>query len=205
MVVATQDLVLKAFKNAFANKDELAVNSQRSSYFVSELAKLFATKFDGEPLVQRVSNNGKKSSGEWLLDIVIVSKQAISTEYRKRNSSIVRKIHWAIESEFSTIINEFGKDFSKLLHIKAENYMYIGGVNQVTRIARKAYMDAQIDLASSLVAEHQIKEPFFMVFIPTPGKPAKHDSLWDEFEFNELKSWIKFVNLHSKVERRLFT
>jgi hypothetical protein len=149
-------------------------------------------------LVQETDKYGGKTTGEWLLDIAIVSKQKVHTSYKDRNASIVEKIIWAIESEFSTNLKEFCKDFAKLLHIKSEAYLYIAGLNQMTPEPRQAYINAQVELAKSLVERHKIKEPFYMVFVPTPGQSGTHKSVWDAFEPDELASWLCVENLSYK-------
>ncbi|MDO6583582.1 hypothetical protein Q4491_19765 [Photobacterium sp. 2_MG-2023] len=194
------DLVLTAFKTSIENEEIGDSNSKKSSYFVSQLAKLFSDQFDKNALVQTTDRNGKKSSGEWLLDIVIVSKDEIRTSYKNRKSDIVKKIHWAIESEFSTSLNEFSKDFSKLLHIRSEAYLYVAGINQISEVTRNEYINAQTELAVELVSEQGIDKPFYLAFVPTPGKIYEHSSLWNS-GYEQLSNWVKVVNLSSLVTK----
>ena len=191
-------LVQKAFESSINNRENIRENSKRSSYFVSQLAKLFAKLADGEALVQETDKYGERIPGEWLLDIAIVLKREIHTSYKERKSTIVDKIIWAIESEFSTNIHEFCKDFSKLIHIKSEAYLYIAGLNQIRLESRQDYIKAQVKLAKLLVERHTIQEPFYIVFVPTPGKSGKHTSLWDAFEPDELASWLCIEDLSCK-------
>ncbi|NAX46600.1 hypothetical protein CAG70_06245 [Photobacterium halotolerans] len=194
------DLVLTAFKTSIENEEIGDSNSKKSSYFVSQLAELFSDQFDKNALVQTTDRNGKKSSGEWLLDIVIVSKDEIRTSYKNRKSDIVKKIHWAIESEFSTSLNEFSKDFSKLLHIRSEAYLYVAGINQISEVTRNEYINAQTELAVDLVSEQGIDKPFYLAFVPTPGKTYEHSSLWNS-GYEQLSNWVKVVNLSSFVTK----
>lgn len=194
------DLVLTAFKTSIENEEIVDSNSMKSSYFVSQLASLFSERFEKDALVQNTERNGKKSSGEWLLDIAIVSKDEIGTSYKNRKSDIVKKIHWAIESEFSTSLKEFSKDFSKLLHIRSEAYLYIAGINQISEAARNEYIKAQIELAVDLVSEQGIDSPFYLAFVPTPGKSNEHSSLWNG-GYEVLSKWVKVVNLSSLVKK----
>ena len=136
-----------------------------------------------------------------MLDIAIVSKVTVSTNYKKRTAQIIDKIIWAIESEFSTGINDFSVDFAKLLHIKSKSYLYIAGLNQVQKVSRKNYIEAQTQLAKELVKQHQISEPFYIVFVPTPGRSKQYTSIWDGFELDELKSWFHVVDLSSQHGR----
>ena len=188
------ELVLTAFKTSIENEKIVDSNSMKSSYFVSQLANLFSDKFKKDALVQSTDRYGNKSSGEWLLDITIVSKDKIGTSYKNRKSDIVKKIHWAIESEFSTSLNEFSKDFSKLLHIRSEAYLYIAGINQLSEGARREYIKAQTELAMDLVSEQGIDSPFYLAFVPTPGKSHEHSSLWNG-GYEMLKDWVKVINL----------
>ncbi|MDH4099145.1 MAG: hypothetical protein OEV28_01050 [Nitrospirota bacterium] len=194
------DLVFEAFQQAWNNKDNTPDNNARSSYFVSQLANIFSRKFNGKPLVQEVDENGKKTPGEWLLDVVIVTEEKVCTKHKNRDSTIVDKILWAIESEFSTNLHEFCKDFSKLLHIKAERYLYICGLNQTTEKHRAEYIKAQTELAKSLVMKHKINEPFYIAFVPSPGKTAKNISNWDTLILSELKPSLHVVNLSENAE-----
>jgi hypothetical protein len=195
-----KELVLEAFDKAWHNKEKTLKNKARSSYFVSELAMVFAREFNGKPLVQETDENGNKQPGEWLLDIAIVSHKVISTQYKGRTSKIVDKVLWAIESELSTELHEFCVDFSKLLHIKADRYLYIAGLNQSTRKPREDYIAAQQNLAMSLVTYHNIVEPFYLVFVPTPGKTRGNNSIWDTRDLDELKAWVKIADLSNHGE-----
>ncbi|MCK5813474.1 MAG: hypothetical protein KAH03_04415 [Cocleimonas sp.] len=197
-------LVYEAFESAWNNRANISSNAKRSSYFVSELSGAFYSLTKQEALqgvtelVQKTESSGKKASGEWLLDIAIVSKVVASTGYKNRSTQIVDKIIWAIESEFSTNLGEFCKDFSKLLHIKSKAYLYVAGLNQTQIKSREDYIEAQTQLAIELVKQHQITEPFYMVFVPTPGQSGQYASLWDSFELDQLKSWFRVVDLSSK-------
>ncbi len=190
-------LLFSAFKKAIGNKKISCENNKKSAYFVSQLAVLFSKEFGYEALVQATAEDGTKSSGEWLFDITLVSKGKIETDYKKRSSEIIKKIHWVIESEFSTNIHEFCRDFAKLLHVKSEAYLYIAGLNQENRATREQYIDAQTSLAKKLVVEQKIDQPFYLAFIPTSGKCNGHNSAWDK-GYDELQSWIKVVNLSNR-------
>lgn len=188
------ELILTAFERAYENESIKSSNSKKSSFFVSQLADLFAEQSGKKALVQHTDQEGNKFPGEWLLDIAIVSEEQVGTSYKNRKANIIKKIHWAIESEFSTQLNEFVRDFAKLLHIKSDAYLYIAGLNQQNESAREQYIEAQIKLAEELVLAHEIDQQFYLAFVPTPGKCCEHRSLWDA-DYEELKTWIKVVNL----------
>ena len=182
-------LVEKAFTSAWTNPNNLS-NNKRSSYFVSELSKEFEDRYKATALVQKTDPNGERHTGEWLLDIAIVKTKEVGTDYKNRKTTVVDSIIWAIESEFSTYIKEFCKDFTKLLYIKANGYLYIAGLNQTDKKARENYIEAQKKLATTLVESKEIKSPFFIVFIPSSG-----NGVWDEFKLEELISWFKCYKL----------
>lgn len=199
MTISSDDvkrLVLTAFVDAWNHKDGISKNNLRSSYFVSNLAKQLETKYGGEALVQKTESNGKKHKGEWLLDIALVEKSVVSTYYKNRKSEIIEKILFAVESEFSTNLPEFCTDFAKLLHIRSNAYLYICGLNQKKTLARNQYIEAQSCLAKDLVKTHKIYEPFFLVFVPTPGGIKDCKSLWDSLSVNELSDWIHIIKCH---------
>jgi len=177
-----------AFLSAWSGREQLS-NNKRSSRFVSELSRIFKDKYQAIALVQETDIDGNKTSGEWLLDIMIVTKKEIITPDKKRKTTVVDNITWAIESEFSTDLHEFFKDFTKLLYLKADAYLYIAGLNQETERSREKYIETQCELAAKLVEEKQIKVPFFIVFVPSPANRGGQ-SLWDKFTLDCLKSWI---------------
>ena len=186
-----QSMIEDSFSCAWRKRAKLGTNSKRSSYFVTQLSSRLTELSGGCPLVQTTDSNGNKRPGEWLLDIAVVNHTPAATSYKSRSSIIVSEIIWAVESEFSTSIHEFCKDFAKLLHVRAERYLYVAGVSQITRGSRENYIDAQIDLARHLVNHQKISRPFFVAFVPTPGKSGVNSSLWDRFDLATLTSWIR--------------
>lgn len=164
-------------------------NAKASSYFVFRLAKKLAEMCPGSEMkVQGFKDeciSKEKTTGEWLLDIVIAEMGSAETPEKRvvggqRSARYVRKIKWAVESEFSTSIASFAADFSKLLHIKADNYLYVHGLNQVDEGSLKAYMNMQMKLCRSLVSEAGITAPFYVAFVPTSGKSCKNISRWED-------------------------
>ena len=188
-------LVTKAFKEALNNK-KLRTNPQRSSFFVSELALSLEEKYGGKALVQKTNEQGIKRPGEWLFDITVVKKKEVKTEYKQRSAEVINKVLWAVESEFSTNLKEFLKDFAKLLHVKSSAYLYIAGYNQSTKEARDSYIKSQLALARELVTEQRITEPFFIVFVPSPAKMSSGSSLWDQHTEQELIKELQCKAIH---------
>jgi hypothetical protein len=188
-------IVKSAFSSAWENRSRINDNRRRSAHFVFKLAEKISEVTPGEALVQKVDDCGRKSPGEWLFDITIVSKRAVTIGCRNRSSEIVDKIFWVVESEFSTNLNEFCKDFAKLIHVKSENYLYVAGLNQENEEARVKYIEAQAQLAKSLVKNHCIEDPFFIAFVPTPGKTENYESLWDGCDKSELLNWLHVTKL----------
>lgn len=195
---------IEAFDSAWEARKDAPSNQARSSYFVSELAKAFLAEdaFQGiegvNKRVQIADKAGKKQPGEWLLDAAIVQEREVERRYRIKSATIVEKILLAVESEFSTNINAFCFDFSKLLHIKSENYLYIAGLDQIDGDARQGYRESQIEFSRELVRNVACTAPFFLVFVPTPGKGRRETSLWDRLPKDELLHWIHGAHLNAE-------
>jgi len=189
--------VKRSFISAYKNKQKgknITNNQIKSATFVSKLAlqieHLVVNEGRIKTLVQKVDDYGNKMKGEWLFDAAIVEVEERKTDYRNRRGNYIKRIIWAIESEFSTNIEDFLRDFSKLIHVKADHYLYINGVNQAGKDYRGNYIKAQIQLAREIVKD-AVKTDFYIGFVPSPGKNKKQGkSIWDSYDLKELLKWI---------------
>jgi len=189
--------VKRSFISAYKNKQKgknITNNQIKSATFVSKLAlqieHLVVNEGRIKTLVQKVDDYGNKMKGEWLFDAAIVEVEERKTDYRNRRGNYIKRIIWAIESEFSINIEDFLRDFSKLIHVKADHYLYINGVNQAGKDYRGNYIKAQIQLAREIVKD-AVKTDFYIGFVPSPGKNKKQGkSIWDSYDLKELLKWI---------------
>jgi len=167
-------------------------NSLKSSLFVSEFASTVYEEFFNYPANKRnvitVKENGEKQPGEWLLDITIT----------KNVGDFKERILLAVESESNTSIKSFHEDFAKLLHIKAENYIYLNGLDQKTKSGRDIYISKRNSYALRLMRNAGINS-FYLGFWASPRKIGNVDSIWNELpdgKFRHLNqvTLYKFIN-----------
>jgi len=85
-----------------------------------------------------------------------------------------------------------------LIVSNSEACLYVAGLNQKTVMARQEYKKAQLEFAKSLIEYHEITKPFYIVFLPTPGKKGHDKSIWDSYDIECLKSCIHIENLSAK-------
>lgn len=166
-------------------------NALKSAYFVSKLGENLISFWGDKTLkknVIHVDNLGKKHSGEWLLDLTIV-KNYHSGNYR----DFIKKIVWAVESESSTSFKAFNDDFLKLVHIKADNYLYLNGLNQKTQQGANNFIKKRVELAEKILSEifpDSFNNPFYLGFWCSPCKKG-NNSLW-----NQLNHMNYLQNIH---------
>ncbi len=101
-------------------------------------------------------------------------------EYDERKK-FIRKIHVALECESSTKMTEFGKDFSKLLNVKADTKIYLHGLNHVTPAAADKLVTSRLGVARQLIDDCDRGPEWFVGFWPSPMKVNRYPSLWDAF------------------------
>ena len=164
----------KSFNNAIllSKTFPLASDNQfKSSLFVSEFGKgIFQTFYDNDDFnlkTIKVNNNGKKISGEWLLDICVTNE----------NNGFIENISLAAESESNVSLKAFQDDFAKVFHIKADNYIYLNGLNQLTTKGLKNYIIKRVAYTEKLLNNSTI-EKFYLGFWTSPQKKGGYNSLW---------------------------
>ncbi len=179
-------------------------NPARSSKFVFEVAKGLADEIK-VPMervdVQRVDDIGKKSSGEWLLDVCIHEKAPVRDRGAGKKKAIAMlrsKLLWAIESESHTGMKAFATDFAKLLHVRAENHLYLNGVAQVKPADIETYIRRRLETVVQDIIEAGISGigGFFLGFWPSPkklGNPRR--SQWDTFRDEELLRRVRVYKI----------
>lgn len=193
MYSLSRGMITEAFKKAFMLKDEgkFAVsNTHRSAKFVYEVAEQLHRFSDDDDIlyVQKVDDSGVKKSGEWMYDITIAENKSITDpKYPHRRISFISTIKWAVESEYSTSLREFSKDFSKLLIGKPYNILYLNGLDQADEIDANKYIMRRIETTEGIIRESEVLSGssipnIYMGFWPTPQKVKrnwKNKSQWD--------------------------
>ncbi|MFZ1288642.1 MAG: hypothetical protein WAR79_01025 [Melioribacteraceae bacterium] len=168
-------------------------NSLKSSKFVSIIAQelineLFNNNYNLN--VIEVDDKGGKYPGEWLLDITIT----------ENINDFNKKIILALESESDTSEKAFNDDFAKLINTKADNYMYLNGVNQKTIQGKQEYINSRLSYAKTFL--NSIEFPsFFIGFWTSPKKINGYNSIWSAItdgEFNHLKATHLYEYLNSE-------
>jgi hypothetical protein len=180
-------LLIESFKYTHELKDKIAENDCLSSKFIFEFMNRIYKKYFNDDTVlniQNVDDNGKRSPGEWLYDACIVRRKTIYDEPYKTNTEINIEILLAFESEFSTCLKDFAKDFGKLLCSKSDNKIYICGLNQITKNGRSSYIERKIRTINKYL-KNNIDNMILIFFPSTKG------NLWRKHKFDELKFWIE--------------
>lgn len=184
-------------KELFDNREFGARNKLFSSVFVSEvstnvrnnLANLFPMGSGLKCKFINVGMEGKRKSGEWLLDMCVVETEEFSTEYRRGRETKVRvfeKMLFAMESEADTSAKSFAEDFAKLLVVDSSHKLYLNGVDQRKPAGLCSYIQSRNRLASNILKRNRKPSSFYMGYWPSPGQPSwKERSLWDCLEKHE--------------------
>lgn len=158
-------------KPKFANEKRGQGNRLLSAKFVWEVSHnihqdIFSKKY-GLNVIE-VDDQGKKKSGEWLVDACI-------TEGRKRKE-FISKIVFAMESESGTDKQAFNEDFAKLVHVKAPYKLYLNGLDRKNLERTNDYIERRLKYAEQCLndAEQFLNEEnadtFYLGFWPSPGK-----------------------------------
>ncbi|RIH66179.1 hypothetical protein D1164_04515 [Mariniphaga sediminis] len=168
--------------NITAN-DNFHLNALKSAKFVSTVGHSLFNEFykntDYTLNVIPVDDQGNKLPGEWLLDVAITQNVH---GFRK-------KIILAVESESSTSIKAFNDDFAKLVHIRADNYIYLNGLDQKTEKGKQDYTDRRLLYAKNLLSTGSYPS-FYLGFWASPKKIKGYKSIWAAIldgEFSHLK------------------
>jgi len=169
----------------------IQLNSLKSAKFVSDFANNMYKDFFNYPGIKlnviEVDDKGKKYPGEWLLDITIT----------KDVNGFKDRILLAVESESNTSKKAFDEDFAKLIHIKAENYIYLNGLDQKSINGKDNYITNRISYAEKLMRNMRINN-FYLGFWASPRKIGNVGSIWDELPDGKFKhlsdvSLYKFI------------
>ncbi|MFK7950263.1 MAG: hypothetical protein AB8G11_21925 [Saprospiraceae bacterium] len=175
------NIVLSSFEKALKDDNDKLKNnnSLRSSYFVSLIGDELKKDFKGKDLkvnYQKVNKLTKeKESGEWLFDICVTTQLKLN---HRESSKINTSILLACESEFSTDLSDFTKDFGKLICSNAKQLLFIQGLNQESSKGRENFIQKRQNLIISELSDY-IKNDFVLAFIPTPGKVGNLRSFWN--------------------------
>ncbi len=196
-------LISKSLSDAIARKNESAysINRNRSSLFVSELAKNLSSNLtapDCTLKVISVDSSGKRLPGEWLLDIAIT--RCIKIEETGHVENAVTSIEWAVESESNSALSEFASDFSKLAVIRASNYLYMCGFNQGTERGAHRYFKRRLEFATNILKAANVVPPaFYVAFWPSPEKRVFKSyvgSLWDLIDDNSVQGFAHLKQVY---------
>jgi hypothetical protein len=156
----------------FSSYNKFQHNFLKSAKFVSIFGEgIFNQVFNQSDFrlnMIKVDDYGKKYTGEWLLDIAITQN---TDGFRK-------KIILAVESESDTSIKSFNDDFAKLIHIKAQNYIYLNGINHSSTQGMENYISNRLEYAESLLNANEFPI-FFIAFWPSPKKVKNSESIWN--------------------------
>jgi hypothetical protein len=172
----------------WSTDNNVGSNALRSAAFVSNLGdRLFHLLADDTLFLNviNVTQEGKKEPGEWLLDITITENAADG--FRK-------KIVWAVESESNCSKKAFYDDFAKLIHVNAENHLYLNGINHNTEMGRESYIKKRLKLAEQLVGKSN--KNLWFCFWASPCKSGKCSSNWNEVHSNGALSHLNRVLLY---------
>jgi hypothetical protein len=214
----TEPLQLKsviklALEAAHAEKihDEPTLRSARFVWKLGEgLKSQFCREAHSTLLTQRVlDGNGRedgrkkgtrirKEPGEWLLDIAIVQKTEIEDHGSKSVSNINTRMIWAVESESSTSLKDFADDFGKLLCVKADEYLYLNGLDQQPGKNQELFISRRIEtiergLNKKLREIRNQPANFYMAFWPSPSNGKRG---WDDgTPIDKLKAEVRLFVL----------
>lgn len=171
-----------AWVEARAAEGHTVPNSLKSSMFCTQIGQNLDHFYEGKGVTRRqiiVQGNGERTAGEWLLDIAWTEGWISKTvPLKSQRPGLIR---CAVECESSTAGREFFKDFAKLVNIKSEVKIFLGGLNQVTPAAAERYRNERVLEAGEFVREIEGDNPpsdWYIGFWPSPAGTL-NTSLWD--------------------------
>ena len=177
--------VLDAVSRALATSQEWArgrtiSNSTRSARFCSDVCLNLNGFLCGAGLKLRhigVDCEGNRSPGEWLLDGSWTEDVTLDENEKKR---IPARIGCAVECESSTAELDYFMDFCKLLSIKSDIKLFLGGLNQKTKRGVSRYIDNRVRQSSFLVDRYDStsRANWYLAFWPSP-LAVNGQSLWE--------------------------
>jgi hypothetical protein len=214
-----KEMIISSLNKAYEIKipEGKKSNPYRSSKFVSELAANFEIPKSGYHKNRKeINKEGERVKGEWLLDTFITKlkkieelnglKEMKESGHWKKWKDIEFQIagSWAIESEFKSSYKELAKDFSKLLCVKSDNYLYVNGFNQRTKSGRTNFINTRLELVNLILNETEPYYNLFFAFCPSPykihEKDVKGKSFWDLYEEykNDPKNKKKYLEMEEE-------
>ena len=164
--IEIKTIVRKAFEEIENDAAELMGGKKHrhlSKAFVARIGTHFKNKFATAYSETRFQDykDGKGIKGEWLLDIVVVNMR--KTDYKQ--VPYPDEIEVAIESEFAPGQKAFIDDFSKLLHIKATNKIYINGIKSSNK---EKYIAERMALIRELFVNRSDQSDYTICFVDHP-------------------------------------
>lgn len=162
-------------------------NSTRSARFCSDVCLNLDGLLCDAGLKLRhigVDCEGNKSPGEWLLDGAWTEDVTFDENMEKR---IPARIRCAVECESSTSELDYFTDFCKLLSIKSDIKLFLGGLNQKTKRGVSRYIDNRVRQSNFLVARYDTTSHtnWYLAFWPSP-LAVNGQSLWETIDKEEL-------------------
>ena len=159
---------------AIVEGDNKSAAGRLSSKFVYEVACAIQNCLfpnHSAPTVIGVSDDGGKSSGEWLVD-ALVSEESCHRNPHSREHCVrfVDRIVFAMESESDPGTQAFNDDFAKLIHLDASVKLYLNGLNQTTKDGMESYIRLRREYAEKLIGQTRSAGQWFMGFWPSPAK-----------------------------------
>jgi len=168
--------------------DTLLSNSLRSSKFCSEvgghLNDLVQASVPTVNLKRRqiqVLGTGPRKAGEWLLDIVWSDEARPDPRMRVDAPGVPTKIWCALECESKTGSREFFMDFAKLLNVRSQIKIFLGGLNQRQEDKARGYMRLRLEQSLKLISDSEDRAAWYIGFWPSP-RGAGGSSLWNGIE-----------------------
>jgi len=161
--------------------------STRSARFCSDVCLNLDRLLYSAALTRRhigVDCQGRRSSGEWLLDGTWTKDVTPDENMTKK---VPAQIYCALECESSTSGFDYFMDFCKLLSIKSNIKLFLAGLDQITKRGASLYVENRVRQSSLLVAQYD-SEPcvdWYLAFWPSPRTVNGH-SLWETIDNEEL-------------------
>lgn len=164
-------------------------NTLRSARFVSEVARhahpvVAALAPSGAPPRARhirVDDDGRKHPGEWLLDLVWTVDLCPDPRMATRQA-VPGRLVCAVESESDTSGQAWFIDLAKLVHVRSEVKLFLGGLDQTTPAAAEAYIGRRLEQTRALLTHPEVRDAhtaWFVAFWPSPRKHGDR-SLWEQ-------------------------
>ena len=181
-------------------------NSTRSARFASDVCKrldwLVKRAFPNPcPKLRHicVDDDGKRHSGEWLLDGAWTENARPRPDQRMSKDSPVR-IRCALECESSTAGNEYHIDLSKLLVISSDIKLFLAGLNQQTESGAEDYVNTRVCQTEKVLMQTRAGESstdWYLAFWPSPLK-VDGKSLWQHLDAGKFTFHSRIVLYHRR-------